>query len=513
MNQDGLTLVKSAAICRNLFLCGLLFGLVGCPENDSSAPVLVEMSTLSASLIQQAYVKASNTGATDKFGGSAALDGDTLVVGAYQEDSSRVTVTRPDESVPDSGAVYVFTRTNGDWSQQAYLKASNARVGDHFGTALTLSGDTLAVGAPREDSSGVNGDQADNSAPDSGAVYVYTRTNGTWAQQAYLKASNAGMGDFFGSALALNGDTLAVGAPQEDSAATGVNGNQVDSSASNSGAVYVYTRTNGTWAQQAYLKASNTTSFNRFGNALTLSGDTLAVGAPQEDSASTGVNGNQDQGDVNSQATNSGAAYVFTRTNGSWTQQAYLKASNTGLADYFGTALVLSGDTLVVGAKGEGSEATGVNGDQISDDAAGSGAAYVFTRTNGSWAQQAYLKASNTDPVDGFGNSLALSGDTLVVGAAWEDSATTGINGDQLNDGAQESGAVYVFTRTGGSWAQQAYLKASNTGASDGFGTALALSGDTLAVGASGESSVAAGINGDQLNNGALESGAVYVFQ
>src|SRR5690349_9185924 len=148
-------------------------------------------------------------------------------------------------------------------------------------------------------------------------------------------------------------------------------------------------------------------------------------------------------------------------------QQGYLKASNTNANDQFGYLIAFSGDTLVVGAPQEGSNATGVNGDQANNSAPNAGAVYVFTRTGGVWTQQAYLKASNTDANDQFGVSVALSGDTLAVGAMFEDSNATGVNGNQADNSAPGAGAVYVFTRTGGVWTQQAYLKASNTDAND----------------------------------------------
>jgi hypothetical protein len=213
----------------------------------------------------------------------------------------------------------------------------------------------------------------------------------------------------------------------------------------------------------------------------------------------------------------SGAVYVFTRTGGVWSQQAYVKASNTGANDAFGESVALSGDTLAVGADGEDSCADGINGDQTNDGCSLSGAAYVFTRTAGVWSQQAYVKASNSDATDEFGTSVALSGDSLAVGANFEASCADGINGDQGNNGCPTSGAVYVFTRTGTTWTQQAYVKASNSAADDRFGTSVALSGDnlagdTLAVGANFEASCADGINGDQTNNGCSLSGAAYVY-
>jgi acyl-[acyl carrier protein]--UDP-N-acetylglucosamine O-acyltransferase len=323
----------------------------------------------------------------------------------------------------------------------------------------------------------------------------------------YLKASNTDVSDSFGVSVALSGDTLAVGARYEDSAATGVNGDQSSSAAFASGAVYVFTRSGGAWSQQAYLKASNTGNSDFFGGSVALSDNTLAVGAYGENSNATGVNGDQSS----NAASDSGAVYVFTRSGGAWSQQAYLKASNTGAHDHFGASVALSDNTLAVGADWESSDAAGVNGDQSSNGASMSGAVYLFTRSGGAWSQQAYLKASNTDEHDYFGGSVALSGDTLAVGAFGEDSDATGVNGDQSPDTEHFTGAVYVFTRSGGAWSQQAYLKASNTDVTDYFGESVALSGNTLAVGAQYEQSAATGVNGDQSSNVADHAGAVYV--
>ena len=466
---------------------------------------------VSCSRFEEAYLKASNTGAGDLFGYSVSLSGDTLAVGAWLESSGATGVngSQSDDSASNSGAVYVFTRTESTWSQQAYLKASNTDADDRFGYSVSLSGNTLAVGAIGEAGigTGVNGSQSDNSASLSGAVYVFTRSGSTWSQQAYLKASNTDMSDYFGSSISLSGDTLAVGAIGESSSATGVDGSQSDNSAWNSGAVYVFTRSGSIWSQQAYLKASNTDAWDSFGHAVSLSGDTLAVGANGEAGSAAGVNGDQsDNG-----AFENGAVYVFTRTGGIWSQQAYLKASNTGQHDLFGHSVSLSGDTLAVGANGESGGATGVEGSQDDDSALNSGAVYVFTRTGSTWNQQAYLKASNTDEGDEFGLSVSLSGDTLAVSAGGESSGATGVNGSQSDNSVSLSGAVYVFTRTGSTWSQQAYLKASNTDEYDWFGTSISLSGDTLAVGANAEAAGAIGVNGDQSDNSAPSSGAVYI--
>jgi len=474
---------------------------------------------------QQAYVKASNTGFANTFGMSVALsaDGSTLAVGAVGDDSAATGIggSQADTSGANSGAVYVFTRSGTTWSQQAYVKASNTGANDEFGTRVALSADgsTLAVGAFTETSAatGINGNQADNSAPNAGAVYVFTRSGTTWSQQAYVKASNTGGGQLGASvALSADGSTLAVGAPLEASAATGINGNQADNSAPNAGAVYVFTRSGTTWSQQAYVKASNTGASDLFGASVALSGDgsTLVVGGYAEDSTATGINGNQ----ADNSAPNSGAVYVFTRSGTTWGQQAYVKASNTGASDLFGYIVALSADgsTLAVGAHEEASAVTGIGGNQTDNSVPNAGAVYVFTHTGTTWSQQAYVKASNTGARDFFGYSVALSADgaTLAVGAVGEASAATGIGGNQADNSAAGAGAVYMFTRSGATWSQQAYVKASNTGSGDEFGLSVALSAaGTLTVGAPFEASAAAGIGGNQADNSALNAGAVYVFR
>ena len=265
------------------------------------------------------------------------------------------------------------------------------------------------------------------------------------ALEAYVKASNTGAEDVFGRSVAFDGDTLVVGAPNEASNATGINGTQDDNSADLSGAVYVFVRdpATGVWSQQAYVKASNTEANDQFGDSVALDGDTLVVGAPNEASSATGINGTQDD----NSAVISGAVYVFVRNSaaGVWSQQAYVKASNTGAGDFFGGSVALDGDTLAVGAYGEASSATGVNGTQTDNSASGSGAVYVFVRNGGVWSQQAYVKASNTGAGDGFGWSVALNGDTLAAGAPGEASSATGINGTQTDNSAVISGAVYVY--------------------------------------------------------------------
>jgi hypothetical protein len=221
------------------------------------------------------------------------------------------------------------------------------------------------------------------------------------------------------------------------------------------------------------------------------------VAAPREDS-STG------DGEADNSALDAGAVYLFTRSNGLWNQQAFFKASNAEEGDGFGASLAILDNTLVVGATGEDSSATGGEADNSTTSA---GAVYLYTRNAGAWTQQSYLKASNAGEMDGFGNSVAISGDTLVVGAFFESSS---VNGGESDNSALNAGAAYVFTRSNETWIQQAYLKASNADWSDLFGSSVAISGDTLVVGAPNEDSSA---NSAEADNSVENAGAVYTWQ
>ena len=427
--------------------------------------------------------------------------------------------------------------------QVAYIKGSNIEKGDHFGcggvldghagygAAISGDGNTMAIGAPHESggSKGINGNQQDNSAYGSGAVYVFVRKGTSWVQQAYIKASNTQESAEFGHAVVLSGDgnTMAVSAFHEASNAKGINGNQADHSIPQAGSVYVFTRRGGTWTQQAYVKASNTGEAgtadtfgdgDQFGVSLSLSddGNMMAVGALTEDGGSPGINGNQADNSVNS----AGAVYVFARTADTWSQQAYVKPVNPGGGDMFGYTVSLSADgsTLAVGSYDEDGSPRTINGTP-DDKRNGAGAIYVFIRTGTEWTQQAYIHATNNEAGDSLGVHVALSddGNTLLAGSLDEDCRATGVNPPGCDDDREldiSTGAAYVFVRNGTTWSQQAYLKASNTGANDWFGSRLALSGDgnTAALGASLEDGGAQGINGRQDDDSANEAGAVYLF-
>lgn len=466
-----------------------------------------------------AYLKASNSKNDLQLGSAIVLsgDGNTMAVSSIREDSGSkgANGNQNDHTTAGAGAVYVFIRNARGWEQQAYLKPSNTQAADAFGSSLSISadGNTLAVGANGEGSSatGVNGNQNDNSMPGAGAVYIFTRASAKWTQSAYLKASNTGEaddGDQFGYSVSLSGDakTLAVGAIAEDSGATGINGNGADNSVPESGAVYVFTSTSGSWSQQAYVKPWNTTVRGAlFGYSVGLSedGNTLGVGAYDEDGGK-------------------GAVYAFVRKAGTWSQQMRLVASNAERGDSLGCALAISGDgnTILAGAFDEDALLTGIQGPGMGandeKDDSSVGAAYVFVRSGDRWSQEAYMKAFNARVNDQFGWAVAISrdGNTVAVGAHLEDSKATGLNGDQTDPSAEDSGAVYVYTRDNGHWTPAAYVKATNTKEAAEFGLSVALSGDgkVLAVGATREDGGGTGINPKSSANTAKASGAAYIY-
>lgn len=432
---------------------------------------------------QQAYLKASNTNSGDSFGVRVAISGDTAVVGAPGEDSHATGINgdQSSNSSEGSGAVYVFTRAGNGWVQQAYLKASNTDAGDQFGSSVDIDGDTLVVGAPEEKgtANGVNGNQSSNHQLFNGAAYVFRRNGEVWTQEAYLKDGvdpTDETGGSFGTDVGVSGNTVVVGAPNDDGSGVAAGG------------AYVFIRNNlGEWSSQAYLKASNAEEPDDFGYSVAIDGDLIAVGAPDEQSTATGINGNEDD----NSSSYVGAVYVFGRVSSNWSQLAYLKSdfshpwenfgydvsvsgesvavgggswvhvftraettwsrearierSGPNSGDAFGESVALSGDILVVGAHDDNSASTGVNGDKRNEGADRSGAAHVFVRSGSVWRNFNYLKASNTDGYDRFGRSVAVSGETVLVGAPDEASGSTGVNGNQRNNGAPYSGAAYVF--------------------------------------------------------------------
>ena len=428
-------------------------------DSDGDGSGTFSLVTASGAFEEQAILHASDAQADDQFGCSVAISGDTAIMGAWSEDGGG----------GNSGAAYVFAKSAGGvWTQQAILNASDAQTNDQFGHSVAISGDTVIVGAYRED--GGEGSLID----DGGAAYVFTRGVGsTWTQQAILHASDSQAGDFFGWSVSVCGDTAVVGAFSEDGGA----GNPL----ADSGAAYVFTRDEGgTWTEQAILRASDAQPSDNFGKPVSISDGTVMVASTLEDGGAGDPRGN------------SGAVYVFVSdADGVWTEQAILRASDAQATDYFGASVSISGNTVAVGATGE----DGGEGNPIDR----SGAAYVFVRDiAGVWTEQTILHASDAQRTDMFGNAVSISGDTVIVGSLYEDGGA----GNPLD----RCGAAYIFTRESGSdWTEQTLLHASDARAIDYFGYSVSISGNTAIVGAWGED----GGSGDPL----MDSGATYVFQ
>jgi hypothetical protein len=355
-------------------------------------------------------VTATDGAAGDSFGYSVALDGPTAVVGAQAA------------TVGDNlsqGAAYVFTRANGVWTEVEKLTANDGAAYDNFGNGVALSGTTVIVGAPN---ASVNGNTAQ------GAAYVFTESGGSWSQTQKLLAADGAASNEFGDSVSVQGNTALIGAIQL------LHG---------PGAAYVFVNSGGTWTQTAKLTASG--GSGAFGDAVRIDGNNALIGAQL-----TGVGGNMDQG----------AAFVFTNQGGTWSQSGLLVASDGGRFDSLGSSVALEGSTALVGAPG----AT-VNGAQR-------GAAYIFTESNGSWNQTQKLTASDGEDLDDFGSSVALSGETALIGAA-----------QYYSDG---TGKTYVFGQSNNTWTQETELLASDGSADDEFGWSAALDGSTALIGAWG---------------------------
>jgi len=382
----------------------------------SATDIAGNISTASRSVFvtvpeyRQQRIQASDKDINDYFGTSVSIDnsGNYAIVGAHGEDA---------DGYNDAGAAYILKRIDGVWSEEVKLVASDKDIGDYFGYSVAISGDgTYAiVGAKNENSVG--------------AAYVFNRVNGIWSEQQKLTASTQ-TNDDFGCSVSINDDgtTIIIGAENEDT------------SGSDAGAAYVFTRSSSgtTWSQQQKLLASDKGQSDKFGGKVSVSGDgTYAIiGAKKENSV--------------------GAAYVFNGVNGIWSEQQKLTAS-THTNDDFGCSVSINDDgtTAIIGAENE---------DTSGSDA---GAAYVFTRSSSgtTWSQQQKLLASDKGQSDKFGGKVSVSkdGSCVIVGAKYESGGR---------------GAAYVFNRVNGTWYEQQKIQAIDAQASDNFGSDVSVSED-----------------------------------
>jgi hypothetical protein len=369
---------------------------------------------------EDAKLTASDAATQDRFGRSVSVSGETAVVGA----------DRNDDAGSASGSAYVFVRDGFRWIEQTKLTASDAKAFDLFGFSVAISGETAVIGASEDDQEDLY---------NAGSAYVFVRNGTDWTEQAMLTASDMAAEDKLGWDVAVSGDTAVVSAILDDDAG------------SSSGSAYVFVRNGTDWSQQVKLTASDAEEDDTFGYSVSLSGDTAVIGAPFDVHANSTVP--------------AGSAYVFVRNGTVWSEQAKLTSSDATGGDNFGYAVALSGDTAVIGAR--------------RDDDAGSssGSAYVFVRNGMTWSQQAKLTASDAATGDWFGVSVAVDGDTTVVGAQYDDQP----------DVSTSAGAAYVFVRGGTGWNELLKLTASDavddpTG--NHFGNAVAVSGDIAVVAA-----------------------------
>ena len=327
---------------------------------------------------ETAKLTASDGASGDYFGYSVSISGERLVVGSQYDDDNGIS----------SGSAYVFERDEfGTWSETAKLTASDGAEADNFGQIVSISGDTVVVGAFADSDNGTN----------SGSAYVFERdAKGTWSETAKLTASDGSANDYFGHNVSISGETVVVGAFQDDDNGSG------------SGSAYVFDRDEfGTWSETAKLTASDGSAIDYFGFSVSISGEIVVAGAYR------------DSGNDNS----SGSAYVFDRDEfGTWSETAKLTASDAAGGDYFGKSVSISGETVLIGA------------DYDNDNSADSGSAYVFERDGaGTWSETAKLTASDGAANDYFGWKVSISGESMVVSANFDD------------DNGSNSGSAYVF--------------------------------------------------------------------
>jgi hypothetical protein len=357
---------------------------------------------------QQQELIASDAAAGDNFGSSAAIDGDTAVFGAFLEGTG--------------GSAYVFTRSGTTWTQQAKLTGSTVVSGDEFGYSVAISGDTIVVGARAESST----DDAYN-----GDAYVFTRSGTTWSQQAKFSDTLSSGNSHFGYSVDIDGNTIVVGAPM-DSPGT----------SDHRGRCHIYTRSGTSWSLQQSLASSTGDDYAYFGADVAIDGDTVVVGSSVEDSS-----GNN----------NCGAAYIFTRSGTSWSQQERF-APTTATNAYFGNAVDISGDTAIIGAYGESNTGRGV--------------VRIYTRSGTSWSlEQTLLSRTGTNEM--FGMPVDIEDDVCVIG-------------QQTN-----YGGAYVYSRTGTTWTYEKTIIPTSASNTVGwiYHAQLGLSDDTIVSGVLGTDS------------------------
>lgn len=346
-------------------------------EGAINAGAVYVFQRLAGQWVQQVKLRASDATANDVLGLTLAMDGDTVVAGAFLDNSPTF----------HAGSAYVFRGSGANWSQEAKLIAPVQNIWQEFGASVDIAGDRIAVGAP------LGGDP---NAP-IGQAFVFLRSGSAWNLEAALTraAGDADPNEAFGSAVATDGDLACVGADMDSD------------TQHNRGAAYIFRRSGSAWTREAKLTASDGGVEHRFGNAVDIQGDVALIGAYSYDAPGP--------------VYNAGAAYVFRRVAGVWTQEARLTAPTLVTDASFGISVALDGDRALIGSWWD---------DQAVDTA---GAAYVFRYSAGAWTWEQTLVASDPAAMDNFGVGVALDGASAVVGA-WQD-----------DEAALDAGAAYTF--------------------------------------------------------------------
>jgi hypothetical protein len=410
----------------------------------------------------ESILRPSSNAAYDRFGSDVKINSDATyaIIGADRDTQG---------TGQNKGAAYVYTRSGSTWTEQAKLIASDTQYNDYFGCSVSISEDGMyaIAGAYQED--GGAGDPTSRA----GAAYIYVRSGSSWSQQAKLIPSNVGANYDFGWAVSMSGDGtyVLVGAKADASTVSG------------GGAVYVFTRSGSTWTEQTKLEASDLQSNDTFGYDVEVNSDaTYAIIASQLEDGGPG----DPSGNV-------GAAYIFTRSGSTWTEQTRLNPSipnGVGAGQTNSVSMNSDCSTVVLGSSYHNSSI-----------ATYTGAAYVFTRSGSTWTEQAVLEASDGGSDDAFGLTISMSsnGNYVAISAYGEDGG--------VGNPTSNSGAAYVFERDGSTWSQQAKLTASDAQAGDRFGSGIGISGDAsyTIVGANEEDGGA--------GNPKIAAGAAYIYE
>ncbi len=367
----------------------------------------------------------------DRFGTSVDSRGSMAVFGAPRADGT--------------GAAYIFADVSGVWTEISKLVALDAGADDEFGIAVSIDD----VGSSRGPVAVIGAKRDDDAAFDAGAVYVFRRTLGVWAEEQKIVAGDGAQLDQFGASVAVAGDTLIVGAPNDDDDGSG------------SGSVYVYRDNGASWTLEQKLTSNDASGGDNFGLSISLGEGVCVIGSPGDDAIFI----------------DAGSAYVFRRALSFWTQEDKVTPSDPGLGDLFGRAVAISNDLVLVGAS--------------HDDDLGpqTGSAYAFRNTAGTWNQEHKYVSSDLASGDNFGFSVAVCGELAVIGSVGHDDAGNG------------SGSAYAFVRDTGVWGEVAKLNASDAATADEFGGDVSVSGELVMV--------AARLDDD----GGGESGAVYRYE